>query len=73
MFWRSNLCPLVRGISGKCIFPFSRSTLHFAHVFFSQAEDFQFDAAQFFIFSFISLTLGDIRGNILLCEISEIL
>ena len=52
-------------------FPYSWFPFHFADVFFSCIEAFNFDEASF-ILSFLSLALGDILVKILLRGISEI-
>ena len=63
----------VWGIIGKYMFPYSCFPLHFADVFFSHSEVFNWMKSHLFILSFMSLALGDILVKILLCGISEIL
>ena len=53
------------------VFSYSWFSFHFNAVFFSHAEAFYFDEVPF-IYSFMSLALGDISVKILLRGISEI-
>ena len=63
---------LVRGITGKYVFPYSWFSFHFNVVFFSLQKLFILMRFHLFILSFMSLALGDLSVKILLCGISEI-
>ena len=56
---------LVRGIIGKYVLPYSLYSFHFDDGFFCCKEAFYLMKSHSFIFSFISLALGDISANVL--------
>ena len=63
---------LVRGITGKYVFPYGWFPFYFYDGFSSLAEAFNFDVVSLVYLFFISLASGDILAKILLHEISEI-
>ena len=64
---------LARGIIDKYVFPYSWFPFHFANVFFSHAEAFEFDIVSFLHSFFYNPCLGDTLAKILLRGISHIL
>ena len=68
IFWRSNSCLRYHW---QYVFPYRCFSFHFNSVFFTSTVAFYFDKVTF-IYSFMSLALGDILVKILLCRISEI-
>ena len=63
---------LVRGVIGKCVFPYSWFSFHFNAVSLAMQKLFILMRSHLFILSFMSLALGDMSVRMLLRGMSDI-